>query len=166
MDIEPAAACAYRCTVFGDAHCSDHDECICHQQAYRLGCLCRKTSERLQGLLSSLRRLGQAVRAAAGEENDLHTELLATNDTPECSQAGDCAAMGMADGQDLSSGLARRMCRLCTCLAALRDLLRLHGLPVAAAPCLACLKPGSRGASRPSVRRCSLHTTARYRLEL
>ena len=68
--------------------------------------------------------------------------------------------MGMANGQDLSSIL------LCTCFAALRDLLRLHGSPLTAASCLACLQPTSRGAGRLSVRSCSLHTTARYRLKL
>ena len=65
--------------------------------------------------------------------------------------------MGMAKGQDLGTGLARSsvgsMCRLCPCSAALRDLLRLQGLPPAAAPCLACLQPGSGGAGRAAARR-------------
>ena len=170
MDIELAAACAYRCAVFGDAHCNMYERCICHRQAYTDGFSYRMTSARLQGLLSSLGRPEQLVRGAAGKETELHVELTATEARTGCSQAGDCAAMGMANGQDLSSGLARRSagsrCRLCTCFLALRNLLRLHGLPLAAAPCLACLQPGSRGASRPPVRRCSLHTTMRYPLQL
>ena len=73
--------------------------------------------------------------------------------------------MGMADGQNLGTGLARSsagsMCRPWPCFAALRDLLLLHILPLAAAPCLACLQAPRIGAKWPSACRCFLRTTLR-----